>query len=111
LSTKFTLIVVGSPTGSPTGSKRHSRCSKRQPDLPTVPNDLSRGSGLGTGNSLRWCNLKGLAARYARPTACPKNLGDAWSFLSFLRRKDALQLAKASADRSHCNGLAFSIVD
>jgi hypothetical protein len=34
----------------------------RQPDLPTVPNDLGHSSGLGS--SLRWCNLKGLTAPY-----------------------------------------------
>jgi hypothetical protein len=85
-------------------------CLLRQPDLPTVPNDLGHSSGLGTGNSLRWCNLKGLAARYARPTCCPKDLGDARSFLS-LRSDDVLKPAKPSVDRSHCNRLAFSIVD
>ncbi len=50
-------------------------CLLSQPDLPTVPNDLSPSSGLG--NSLRWRNLKGLATRYAKPTCRPKDFGDA----------------------------------
>ena len=72
-----------------------------QSHLPPVPNDLGQSSGLGADSSLRWCDRKWLPTGSVRPTACPKNLSDTWSFLFFLLRLYVLKLPKSSAECFH----------
>src|ERR1700694_5377761 len=53
----------------------------------------------------------GAVGRRVAPPSSPEELDQAPHLLIFLRKKSLLKPAKPSADRSHCNGLAFSIVD
>jgi hypothetical protein len=63
-------------------------------------------------NNLARPQFKRLPARFQTATASfPKKRDQAPHLLVFLRNQSLLKPAESSADRSHCNGLAFSIVD
>ena len=60
--------------------------------------------------TLAWPQFKRFTTRFCAPlTSLPEQRDQAPHLLIFLRSKSLLKPAKPSADRPHCDGLAFSI--